>query len=174
MARRSRTSARCADRSSAVWSLLSKFATTRTRACRKNRWSSGRPARSTSARRRRNRHYLNDRREPGWLTARFRIRIALRDVRLKILDRHARREGHRVFVELADVELVGRRHFVHQLASLLQRRPVVVHKIDEGTCRAEQIVPLAAAGVVRRDELSVWINRHTQHRFSRCGFPPGL
>ena len=77
----------------------------------------------------------------------------LRHVRLEVLDRHARRKRHRLFVEPADVELVRRRHVEDELALLLQHVPVVRHEVRERRGRSEQVVALAAAGVVRRDEL---------------------
>ena len=83
------------------------------------------------------RHDLNDGREPGRLAAGLRVRIALRDLRLVVLDRHARRKRHRLFAEPADVELVRRRRVEDQLALLLQHVAVVRHQVDErrGRCR---------------------------------------
>ena len=117
----------------------------------------------------RDRHDLNDRREPRRLAARLRIRVALRHVRLKVLDRHARRKRHRVFVELADVELVRGWHVEDQLALLLQRVPVVRHQIEKRRGRTEEVIALAAAGVVRRDELRARIDRHAEHGFGGRG-----
>jgi hypothetical protein len=77
------------------------------------------------------RHDLNERREPGGLAAWFRVRVALRDVRLEVLDCHAGRKCHRLLAVLADVELVRGGDFVHELALLLQHGPVVGHQIDK-------------------------------------------
>src|SRR6185503_2170585 len=46
--------------------------------------------------------------------------------------------------------------------SLKQRRPVERHDLCEVRVDAEEVVPLPAAGVVRRDELRAGINRHSQ------------
>ena len=47
----------------------------------------------------RHRHDLNDRRESRRLTARLRVRIPLGNLRLVLLDRHARRKRHRLLAE---------------------------------------------------------------------------
>ena len=108
-------------------------------------------------------------RKAGGLAAGRRVRKPLRHVRLKILDRHARRKRHRVFVEPADVEFVRRRHVVDQVALLLQHAPVVRDEIHERRGRSEQVVALPAAGVVRRDELRARIDRHAERRLGRRG-----
>ena len=70
----------------------------------------------------RNRHDLNDRRKARRLAAGLGVRVALRHLRLEVLDRHARRKRHRLLAEPADVELVRRRRVEDELALLLQAR----------------------------------------------------
>src|SRR5439155_982418 len=79
----------------------------------------------------RDRDDLNDRLEARGLSAGLRVRVALRHFRLKILDRHARRERHHVFVVLPDVEFMSGWRLEHELALLLQDVPVVRHELEE-------------------------------------------
>src|SRR5918993_3070882 len=69
---------------------------------------------------------LDDGPEPRGLRAALRIEIAGGSAPRIVLDRHARREGHRLFSEAADVELMDARRLVDQLAPLLEDRLVVV------------------------------------------------
>src|SRR5260370_37749382 len=98
-------------------------ATTSSRGWRSSRWRVGSAARFMSTRRR-NRHYLNDRLESRGLAVGLRVGIALRDVRLEILDRDARRGRHVVLVVSADGEVVSGRYGPYRLARLLSRWPV--------------------------------------------------
>ena len=67
------------------------------------------------------------------------------------------------------------------VAAVLQRALVVLHQRRKRQLAAEQVVPLPAAGVVRRDELRVGINREPERGLRRRGFraerrssaPPG-
>src|SRR5262249_2125533 len=93
------------------------------------------------------------------------VRVALRDLGLEVLDRDARRKRHRLLAVPSDIELVGRRNFVHELASLFQHCTVVGDQFHEGRGAAEDVVALSAAGVVGGDELRAGKNRNAEGGF---------
>src|SRR3982751_3322468 len=92
------------------------------------------------------RNDLDDGLESGRLLAAFRVQVSGRPTPRVILDRHARRERHRLFLEAADVELVDRGLLVDQLALLLQDVLVVIDDLDKARVGAEQVIALGAAG----------------------------
>jgi hypothetical protein len=102
-------------------------------------------------RRRRNDH--DHRRISGGLTTKLRIRIARRSAPRPVFHGHSGRERHRVFPEPADLKHMRRRLFVDDVAFVTQLRAVVGDDLGVGSGGPEQIVALAAAGVVRSDEL---------------------
>ena len=93
---------------------------------------------------------LNDGPEARRLGAALRVEIAGRARPRVVLDRHARRKRHRLLPEAPDLEHVDRRLVEDQLAALLQHVLVVVDDLRERRVGAEEVVALAAAGVVRR------------------------
>src|SRR5205814_2177551 len=111
--------------------------------------------------------YLNHRRKASRLSAWFRIRVSLRHVRLIVLDCHSRRKRHRFFAEPADIEFVRRGHVEHELAPLLQDGSVIGDELDERRGRSEDVIALAAASVIRRNELGAGIDWYSERRLGR-------
>ena len=94
------------------------------------------------------------------------IGIPLRDLGLEFLHRHAWRKRHRLFPKPSDVELMRRRRVEDEFAPLLQRGPVERHDIEKRGRRAEQVVALAASGIVGRQELRTRVDSNAHLRFA--------
>ena len=100
---------------------------------------------------RRNDH--DHRRISDGLATKLRIRIPRRSAPRPVFHRHSGGKRHGVFPEPADLEHMRRRLFVDDVPFVTQLGAVIGDDLGVGSGGPEQIVALAAAGVVRSDEL---------------------
>src|SRR5688500_7790064 len=110
---------------------------------------------------------LNDGREARRLAVSLRIHVAGTAVPRVVLDRHSRRKRHRLFSEAPDFEYMRGGRVEHKGPSGFQRALVILHQFGEAQLASEQVVALAAAGIVRRDELRVRVHGKSELEFGR-------
>lgn len=103
----------------------------------------------------------DDCRKAFWLTLRLRVQVTGGTTPRPIFHRHPWWKRHRLVAEASHLEHVRRRFLEHERTAFVELSAVVRDDVGKRSRGAVDVVALAATRVIRREELSRWVNWKT-------------